>query len=284
MKPEWPLLLSAIFPNSTSKDVYQDSPSFDTLSLSIAPIDKQWGRLKPQRPSIKAGTICRFSIRISGQSGPWQPNSPIHAGQIKSGDTVNLYCHSVGLGPFANDSRPPACASPALIAPGSHELVFPLIEDSFSPGTRRLIESYDNNTLSSSEKEAFEKMGFVSKREHAPTVNTDIIVQAPQYAAYGYVPQAPKVQQGCRINYKELQEEPYKSASLDWSRCQGEIAWSAFTPKPDSMNPKNKKSQSTSTKTQGPTAEVSVGPSIDFDLEEHLEGLLQPVTLTVLFK
>lgn len=63
------------------------------------------------RPSNNRDCV-RFSLRYANRYGQWHPTTdPV--GSIASGDEVSLWCHSMGIGPFANVDQSPAFAIPA---------------------------------------------------------------------------------------------------------------------------------------------------------------------------
>ena len=186
---------------------------------------KRLGHLAPQptnAPSINPR--CRFSLRRARQSGAWDPR-PLKPKEIKSGEQVQLFCHSLGLGPFANLDRPPSFASPAkkLHKGDSIRLVFAPSEEFLLAMLGRLdiISGYDYGSLDVADKEAFEKMGLVSRRDFAPGPN---VIPANKKSLELSVVNGKKT----RVDYKMLQTEPFKSTPLDWTRCRREIAHNAY--------------------------------------------------------
>lgn len=195
---------------------------------------------------IPSSDISRFSIRLAGTSGPWNPTRQPPQ-MIKSGDQVNLYCHSMGLGPYANVSRPPTYASPALCDLSNRSICFVTAYDSFSPMVRSLITAYDGRSIPAEVRDAFEKMGIISVEEFAPGPNLQTVITSKGYnsevsviglktiglKASSSFQKTTEVQytvvggKKVRIDYKKLQKEPYKSAPLDWDRCREEIALKA---------------------------------------------------------
>ena len=80
--------------------------------------------------------------------------------EVKSGDKVHLFCHSLGLGPFANPDHPPSFAHPAIaLRRGEHpKLVF---GTSLDRSWQSYFAKYDTGQLSAKEQEVCEKMGMV---------------------------------------------------------------------------------------------------------------------------
>ena len=74
--------------------------------LSLVP------RSRTSTTSTEFDYPIRFSIRKE-LSIPWSTN-PVKPQEIRSGDTVHLFCHSLGLGPFTNPDHPPSFANPAF--------------------------------------------------------------------------------------------------------------------------------------------------------------------------
>src|ERR1700742_2586711 len=66
------------------------------------------GRLAPVMFDGTSNRVWRFSLRPSQRVGVWRPQTAlVKEDGIQSGDPVNLYCHSLGLGPFATLMKPP---------------------------------------------------------------------------------------------------------------------------------------------------------------------------------
>ncbi|KAK5048993.1 hypothetical protein LTR84_005415 [Exophiala bonariae] len=78
------------------------------------------GRLKPETSTV-GSYICRWSFRRTTSSGRWTPNQP--DSEIKDGDQVNLFCHSIGLGSYVDYDRPPSYASRVKYHAGADQLV-----------------------------------------------------------------------------------------------------------------------------------------------------------------
>lgn len=134
------------------------------------------GSLKP--PGVAHEDIYRFSFRLAGTTAKWNPvrePPPI----IHSGDQVNLYCHSVGVGPYASTSKPPAEASPVLYASNDPRKLFvPVQRTAFESPDRDLIQQFDSGRLSKSDKSADEKMGMITSQELAPGPTQTVEISA----------------------------------------------------------------------------------------------------------
>jgi hypothetical protein len=191
------------------------------------------GSLKP--PGIAPGDDNRFSIRMAGTAGKWNPSrNPPQV--IHSGDQINLYCHSVGVGPYGSLSASPDEASPVIrttTSTGSTKLIVPVHPGSFENPDRNLIQQYDKGTLPLGEKLAFERMGLITARELAPgptelvqttmqvganlsinlpsiTVDTGFSASFSRNSEYTIV-NGKKV----RIDYKKLQTKKFAEVNLD---------------------------------------------------------------------
>ena len=118
------------------------------------------------RDEAHGTAVCRFSFRKDGETGPWRPQ---RSGlDIKSGEKVNLYCHSVGLGPFSDCESPPMEAAPVHVTPDG-KLFVPISSISKSSRTSELIRDYDLGTLSGDDTAAFEKMGLICDKSWLPS-------------------------------------------------------------------------------------------------------------------
>lgn len=154
---------------------------------------------------------CRFSLRSVTRSGAWKPNLADKDALISDGDEVHLYCHSLGLGPYASLQRPPSFATPASYRKRSDEgydIKVQVHPEYREPFCQELIRLYDTNKLIPAEQEAFEKMGMVSGREYTPLKPT----------VSGAKPET------IRMDWKKLQKAQYKSLDLDWSWYQKQYA------------------------------------------------------------
>jgi hypothetical protein len=127
-------------------------------------------------PMRTGGSPCRFSFRLAGSSGPWLPkvDSP-HV--LSSGEEVNLYCHSLELGPYRDLKRPPTHASPAVFGLINSDtsiwenrldsLYFPVSECA-TYAVKELAAGYDSGKMTLGDQEAFERMGFFSSDRLTP--------------------------------------------------------------------------------------------------------------------
>jgi hypothetical protein len=197
------------------------------------------GGLEP--PEVPPGDINRFSFRRAGATGKWNPSmNPLQI--LKSGDSVNLYCHSVGVGPYGSILKPPAEASPVKYtgSRGHPETIFvPVQRTAFETPDRQLIQGYDNGTLSPGDQSAFEKMGLITSRELAPgpaeraeTTKTRVINPSVQVRGVSVGGMSVQVSTSSskgeytlignkrvRIDYKKLQEK-YNQLDLDWGHAR----------------------------------------------------------------
>ena len=126
------------------------------------------GSLK--HPGVAPGDLNQFSFRPAGTTGKWNPSrKPPRV--IQSGEQVNIYCHSVGVGPYGSISKPPAEASPVMYTEPSRDpgkLFVPVQPSAFESPDRDLIQKYDKGELSHGDKLAFEKIGLITSRQLAP--------------------------------------------------------------------------------------------------------------------
>lgn len=123
------------------------------------------GCLSP--PEVVSQRANRFSFRLAGTTGRWNPTrDPPRF--IQSGDQVNIYCHSVGLGPYRHVSSPLVEASPVgslirvSVAGKTTRMFVPATQDAFISLDRDLIQQYDNSGLSEADTSTFEKIGCVT--------------------------------------------------------------------------------------------------------------------------
>jgi hypothetical protein len=84
------------------------------------------GQLKPE--SVAPSDINRFSFRLAGSGGHWKKYDTQPLETLKSGDQVNVYCHSLGVGPYANIENPPRRATPIQYSSISRKIAV-LFED-----------------------------------------------------------------------------------------------------------------------------------------------------------
>ncbi len=178
--------------------------------------------------------LHRFSFRLAGTTGRWNPlREPPRV--IQSGDQVNIYCHSVGVGPYASASKPPAEASQVLYAKHDpRKFLVPVHRTAFESPDRDLIIQFDSGKLSASDKAAFEKMGLITTRELAPgpiqTVETSrsMGVQVGVGSGQASFQRSTNTSReytlidGKRetIDYKKLQKPKYERLDLDWGRAR----------------------------------------------------------------
>jgi hypothetical protein len=207
----------------------------------------------PHRVAASTQDPHVFSLRLAGAAGQWSPSRKI---LLKSGDKVDLYCHSIGLGPYLNPNMPPTCASPALVIKGNERaLVFPALSRLDSGGNNDLIDAYNNRTLEAGHKDAFEKMGFISPLMFCPGPNTQpaervISLSAGIQAAGIEIGPMVRIERSTadrwtvvegkkyKVDYVQLAKVPaLKKANLDWSECREDVYSRALT-NPE-MNPWN---------------------------------------------
>jgi len=67
--------------------------------------------MKPELIENRVKQVTPFSMRFAGDESYW--NSHCFE-MIHSGDAVELYCHSLGLGPYSSIAKPPTRALPVL--------------------------------------------------------------------------------------------------------------------------------------------------------------------------
>lgn len=106
------------------------------------------GRLNSPEVVSEFEDVNRFSFRLAGTTGRWNPaRDPPRF--IQSGDQANIYCHSVGLGPYRHISSPPAEASSVMLdSYSARHLSVPVTRIAFESPDRELIRQYDNGQLS----------------------------------------------------------------------------------------------------------------------------------------
>ncbi len=74
-----------------------------------------------QAPASTKLEEASVSLRPAGTTGLWYPGRvPPH--EHKSGDDLNVYCHSLGLGSYANLNKPPTQPAPPSLVGPSREL------------------------------------------------------------------------------------------------------------------------------------------------------------------
>lgn len=163
--------------------------------------------------------VCRFSFRRHGEEGAWKPQLP---GQvIKSGESVNLYCHSVGLGPFSDINSPPAEAAPVYVT-STGKLLVPISSFTDPTRVRELIQDYELGKLSDNDTAAFEKMGFISDTSWLPSK-----FAVPPLSEVSWSTSTSRATTFCarfgstfkkssRVDYKKLQMPEWKDRDLDW--------------------------------------------------------------------
>ena len=191
------------------------------------------GSLKP--PGVAPGDLNRFSFRPAGTTGKWNPlRKPSRV--IQSGEQVNIYCHSVGVGPYGSISKPPAEASPVIYSELSGDpgkLFVPVQPSAFESPDRDLIQKYDKGELSLGDKLAFEKMGLITSRQLAPgpaevqelitSASADIpSMGSVSYKVSGNTSKEYTLISGKRetIDYKKLQKPKYDQLDLDWGHAR----------------------------------------------------------------
>ena len=199
------------------------------------------GSLKP--PGVPPGDTNRFSFRLVGTTGKWNPSRkpPL---VLKSGDSVNIYCHSVGVGPYGSIVKPPAEASPVMkytrLPENPVKLFVPVERTAFEYPDRDMIQKYDKGTLSQGNRSAFEKMGLITSHELAPgpteivetTKKRDLNVsfKAPGVSVGGGFNQGSTTTKAYtvidgkreRIDYIKLQKPKYDQLDLDWGKARQE--------------------------------------------------------------
>jgi hypothetical protein len=222
---------------STKYDWQRDMTLNNQFTGVFVAID---GKIKNEEHSA---AVCRFSFRKHGKEGAWQP----FPGQaIESGENVNLYCHSVGLGPFSDINSPPAEAA-LVYATSTGKLFVPISSNSKSTRVLDLVRDYDLGTLSDDDASAFEKMGFISGKAWVPSK-----VALPLYPDRWNLPEvsittsasrgttfsarfAPKSKKPSRLDYKMLQTPDWKNRNLDWQRVRQQYYYEGLAQNKDKL-------------------------------------------------
>jgi hypothetical protein len=193
-------------------------------------------------PGVPPSDTNRFSFRLAGSTGKWNPSRKPPS-VIKSGDQVNIYCHSVGVGPYGSISKPPAEASPVKIFDyQGKKLWVPVNRVAFGSPDRELIQQYDRGELPQDDKLAFEKMGLITGLSLAPgptesvestqslggNVNFSVgkavgpVTIGPSFQRTTTTSKEYTVIDGKRetIDYKKLQKSKYDKLNLDWGHAR----------------------------------------------------------------
>lgn len=90
-------------------------------------MDKNTGTLTPQQENRGPS---RFSFRKLYSSGQWQP---LNGSTIKNGDTVTLWCHSLGEGGWTSLKEPPTSAVQAMYNESLGTVRFNVPNQTFTP-------------------------------------------------------------------------------------------------------------------------------------------------------
>ena len=132
----------------------------------------RFGTLKPEHIEDNMKQVTRFSLRLAGQRGSWRggPGQPFET--IQSGDHVNIYCHSLGVGPYARDKYPPTHGVPVLYSVDDQTLIVHPSSLGFrlDPNNRQIIRQYDEGTLDFAQSEAFERKGYLNPDDRVGSI------------------------------------------------------------------------------------------------------------------
>ncbi|ETI25420.1 hypothetical protein G647_02193 [Cladophialophora carrionii CBS 160.54] len=133
------------------------------------------GKIKPEMVESKLRQVTRFSIRLAGQEGCWRKYNQQPFETIQSGDKVNLYCHSVGVGPYANIEHPPEIATPVLYSPTERRLLLPASRRTLlnNGSLREILRQYDEGTLPVADRMAFEMKGHLTSDDRIGKIKAD---------------------------------------------------------------------------------------------------------------
>ena len=128
--------------------------------------DENYGlRVIGAEPSIAGLFACqRFSLRKDGTRTKWDPFK--HSSKFQNGDFVNIYCHSVGSGPYANLRNPPHIVIPVVWSKNdkSCKIQIPSLDSGFGAAysqVRILQAEYDTGTMSARDQEVCERAEFI---------------------------------------------------------------------------------------------------------------------------
>lgn len=245
--PDTPLIFKSYLPQDVSEATPRASlPPMVGVEMTY----ETRGALSPSIPVSSPARTWRFSLRRISELGQWNPakNALPESPGIMSGDKVKLFCHSLGLGPFATFLSPPSSACAATCSDDC--ITFGIPQNIISPEIRQLVYLYDSYKLTRDDMDAFEKMGFISTAEFAPKspemgmkgqerdrgFSAEISAGASVGATVGIVWELPSVKEYTivkgkkyRVDYKKLQGEPLRSAPLDWSKQRHELERQSLT-------------------------------------------------------
>lgn len=134
------------------------------------------GQLKPE--GVEPSDINRFSFRLAGAAGLWKKHDTQPPEILKSGDQVNIYCHSLGIGPYANIEKPPEIASVVLYS--AHERKFSVDFDDHvnTSEIRTIIQQYDYGILQRRDQDAFERKGYLAPADRVGKIKPDKTLSA----------------------------------------------------------------------------------------------------------
>jgi len=138
------------------------------------------GQLKPE--GVAPSDINRFSFRLAGSGGQWKKYDTQPLETLKSGDQVNIYCHSLGVGPYANIESPPRRATPIRYSPSNRKIAVLLEDFVQSESTRTIIRNYDCGELSKRDQEVFELKGYLSSNDRIGKIKPDRAVSGIEYS------------------------------------------------------------------------------------------------------
>ncbi|OCT47236.1 hypothetical protein CLCR_02283 [Cladophialophora carrionii] len=133
------------------------------------------GKIKPEMVESKLRQVTRFSIRLAGQGGWWRKYNQQPFETIQSGDKVNIYCHSVGVGPYANIEHPPGIATPVLYSPTERRLLLPASRRTLlnNGNLREILRQYDEGTLPVADRMGFEMKGHLTSDDRIGKIKAD---------------------------------------------------------------------------------------------------------------
>jgi hypothetical protein len=129
------------------------------------------GQLKPE--NVPPSDINRFSFRLAGSGGQWKRYDAQPLETLKSGDQVNIYCHSLGVGSYANIENPPRRATPIQYSAANRKIAVFLEDHAKSDNTRSIIQKYDYDALNDRDRDAFELKGYISPTDRVGKIKPE---------------------------------------------------------------------------------------------------------------
>lgn len=172
------------------------------------------GQLKPE--GVEPSDINRFSFRLAGAAGRWKKYDTQPPEILKSGDQVNIYCHSLGIGPYANIEKPPKVASAVLYSPHERKFAVNFDDHVNTSEVRSVIQQYDYGTLQRRDRDAFEMKGYLTSTDRVKKIKPNKTPSAQPFS-YG----VPIGGQGVAFETREASI----SAGLGVPEVGGGVSW-----------------------------------------------------------